>query len=56
MRIFLNMGIVEHTGYGIPMIVGKYGKKAFDIHDSLINVTILFRLLGISGKSAIYFK
>lgn len=42
MRIFLNMGIVEHTGYGISMIVGKYGKKAFDIHDSLINVTIPF--------------
>ena len=42
MRIFLNMDIVEHTGYGISMIVGKYGKKAFDIHDSLINVTIPF--------------
>ena len=42
MRIFLKLGIVEHTGHGIPMIVEKYGKKAFDIHDSYINVIIPF--------------
>ena len=42
MRIFLKLGIVEHTGHGIPMIVEKYGKEAFDIHDSYINVIIPF--------------
>jgi len=42
MRIFLNLGIVEHTGHGIPMIVKKYGREAFDIHQTLINVTIPF--------------
>lgn len=42
MRIFLNLGIVEHTGHGIPMIVSKYGKDAFSIHDSYIDVTIPF--------------
>jgi len=42
MRIFLNLGIVEHTGHGIPMIVQRYGQKAFDIHDSYIDVTIPF--------------
>ena len=26
MRIFLKLGIVEHTGHGIPKIIEKYGK------------------------------
>ncbi len=42
MRIFLKLGIVEHTGHGVPIIIEKYGKEAFDIHDSYINVTIPF--------------
>lgn len=42
MRIFLKLGIVEHTGHGIPKIIEKYGKEAFDIHDSYINVVIPF--------------
>ena len=42
MRIFLNLGIVEHTGHGIPMIVRRYGREAFSIHDSYIDVTIPF--------------
>ncbi len=42
MRIFLKLGIVEHTGHGIPMIIKKYGKEAFDIHDSYLNVVIPF--------------
>lgn len=42
MRVFLNLGIVEHTGHGIPMIVEKYGKEAFDIHQNYIDVTLPF--------------
>jgi len=42
MRIFLKLGIVEHTGHGIPTIIEKYGKDVFDIHDSYINVVIPF--------------
>jgi predicted HTH transcriptional regulator len=42
MRVFLNLGIVEHTGHGIPMIVEKYGRKAFDIHQNYIDVTLPF--------------
>jgi ATP-dependent DNA helicase RecG len=42
MRVFLNLGIVEHTGHGIPMIVEKYGREAFDIHQNYIDVTLLF--------------
>ena len=26
MRIFLNMGLTEHTGHGIPTIVNRYGE------------------------------
>ncbi|HOF26677.1 MAG TPA: putative DNA binding domain-containing protein [Clostridia bacterium] len=42
MRIFLNMGIVEHTGHGVPMIVKRYGREVFDIHKGYIDVTIPF--------------
>lgn len=42
MRIFLKLGIVEHTGHGIPMIIKKYSKDVFDIHDSYLNVIIPF--------------
>lgn len=42
MRIFLHLGIVEHTGHGIPVIVKKYGREAFSIHDTYIDVTIPF--------------
>lgn len=42
MRAFLKLGIVEHTGHGIPMIVEKYGREAFDIHQNYVNVTLPF--------------
>ena len=41
MRIFLSMGLTEHTGHGIPTIVKKYGDinsekyKTFLISDSV---------------------
>lgn len=42
MNIFLRLGLVEKTGHGIPLIVSKYGKEAFDINDNYIKVTIKF--------------
>ena len=42
MRIFLNMGLTEHTGHGIQTIVDKYGKEAFEIESSYIRCTIPF--------------
>lgn len=42
MRVFLNLGIVEHTGHGVPLIVEKYGREAFNIQSSYINVSIPF--------------
>lgn len=42
MRIFLNMGLTEHTGHGIPTIVNKYGKEAFEIESDYIRCIIPF--------------
>ena len=42
MRIFLNMGLTEHTGHGIPTIVNTYGEEAFEIEDNYIRCTINF--------------
>ncbi len=42
MRIFLNMGITEHTGHGILTIVNKYGTEAFEIESNYIRCTIPF--------------
>ncbi|MDY6062843.1 MAG: putative DNA binding domain-containing protein [Erysipelotrichaceae bacterium] len=42
MRIFLNMGLTEHTGHGIPTIVEKYGKEVFEIQSNYIRCTIPF--------------
>ena len=42
MRIFLNMGLTEHTEHGIPMIVEKYGMEAFEIESNYIRCIIHF--------------
>lgn len=42
MRIFLNMGLTEHTGHGILIIVEKYGKEAFEIESNYIRCIIPF--------------
>ena len=40
MRIFLNMGLTEHTGHGIPTIVEKYGTEVFEIESNFIRCMI----------------
>ena len=42
MRIFLNMGLIEHAGYSIPTIVEKYGRGVFQIESNYIRCTIPF--------------
>jgi predicted HTH transcriptional regulator len=42
MKIFSQLDIVEHTGHGVPIIIDRYGKEAFDINDNYIIVTIPF--------------
>ncbi len=42
MRIFLNMGLTEHTGHGVSTIVNKYGSDVFEIKHNYIRCTIPF--------------
>lgn len=42
MRIFLNMGLCEHTDHGVPTIVKRYSEEVFDIEDNYIKCTIPF--------------
>lgn len=39
-KIFGQLGYVEQTGHGIPLIISNYGKQAFDIMENFVNVTI----------------
>lgn len=41
-KIFGQLGYVEQTGHGIPLIVSTYGKQAFEISENFINVVIPF--------------
>ena len=41
-KIFGQLGYVEQTGHGIPLIISKYGMQAFDISDNFVNVIIPF--------------
>jgi predicted HTH transcriptional regulator len=41
-RIFLSLELMEQTGYGIPIIVKKYSKKAFDFSPNTIRVDLMF--------------
>ena len=40
--IFMLCQIAEQSGHGIPTIVKKYGKEAFDFRGSAIKVTIKY--------------
>lgn len=54
MRIFLNMGLTEHTGHGIPTIVKKYGTEVFEIDENYIRCTIPFEhsvVLHLNGNN-----
>ena len=41
-KIMGQLGIVEQTGHGVPLIVSNYGKEAFEITSSHITVTLKF--------------
>lgn len=41
-KIFGQLGYVEQTGHGVPLIISNYGKQAFDIMSNFVNVTIPF--------------
>ena len=39
-QIMVQLGYIEQTGHGVPLIVSRYGKKVFDITENFITVTI----------------
>ena len=53
MRVFLNMGLTEHTGHGVPTIISKYGKEAFELTDNYIKCKIPFdkKVLELSNRN-----
>lgn len=41
-KIMGQLGMVEQTGHGVPIIIAKYGREAFELGDNHIAVTIPF--------------
>ncbi|MDO4556673.1 MAG: putative DNA binding domain-containing protein [Lachnospiraceae bacterium] len=39
-QIMVQLDFIEQTGHGVPLIVSKYGRNAFDITENFITVTI----------------
>ena len=39
-RIMVQLGYIEQTGHGVPLIVSRYGREVFDITENFITVTI----------------
>lgn len=42
-QIMVQLDYIEQTGHGVPLIVSKYGRSAFDITENFITVTIPLR-------------
>lgn len=42
MKIFLQCGIVEQSGHGVPIVVREYGESAYTFSENMIIVTIPF--------------
>ncbi len=41
-RLFIRLDLMEQTGYGVPLVVNRYGREAFEFLDGFIRVTIPF--------------
>jgi len=42
MRLFILIGLSEHSGHGVPVIVKAYGEQAFDFSSGTVTVTLRF--------------
>lgn len=42
-KIFGQLGFVEQTGHGVPLIINRYGQQAFDLMENFVNVVIPFK-------------
>ncbi len=52
MRVLRDLGYVERTGHGVPNILAKYGKAAFQIYESCINVVLPFDKEVLASKTS----
>jgi len=43
MRVFVQTGLTEHTGHGVPVITAAYGRDAFDLSNGTVRVILRFR-------------
>ncbi len=50
MRVFIQAGLTEHTGHGVPVIVSSYGEGAFDIGPSTVVVVMRFGRARIASR------
>ena len=50
-KIFGQLGFVEQTGHGIPLILNHYGRQAFEFMDNFLNVTLPFNPALLRDKS-----
>jgi predicted HTH transcriptional regulator len=41
-KIFIQLGVIEQTGHGIPLIVKTYSKEIYDFSPNFINVIVPF--------------
>lgn len=53
MKIFLQCGIVEHSGHGVPIVVKEYGESAYTFSQNMITVTIPFYTDALKLKESV---
>ncbi len=51
-QIMVQLDYMEQTGHGVPLIVSHYGRKAFDITENFITVTIPLKKIRKTGMPA----
>ena len=52
-KILGQLGYVEQTGHGVPLIVSNYGKQAFDVMDNYVNVVIPLKKEAAESKELV---
>lgn len=50
-QIMVQLDFIEQTGHGVPLIVSRYGRQAFDITENFITVTLPLNTKPIPPKT-----
>ena len=51
-EIFLQLHISEKTGRGVPIVMQRYGRNAYEFRENSIVVTIPFNWINVMGDKA----